>query len=294
MARLQLILPMMIIGTIGLFVDGLPIPSFTVALCRVALAAIAIGIYLLLSGQKIRFAGMKKELLLLLLSGGCLGMNMTLLLEAYRYIPYSIATLCDYFAPVVVMILTPIIFREKISVKQIVCFVMATFGLVLMIGVSGGGGRLNPFGVMIGLGGMLFYVPVMMINRAIKNVNGIQRTFLQFAAATIVLLAVLPFAGGISFSGMEVVHWGKLLVVGVVHTGISYCMYFPALSKLSGQEGAILSYADPLTAVLVSVFIMRQPLSATQIFGGILLIAFTLGNELNFKGKPMRTLPKRK
>lgn len=281
MARFQLIVSMVIVGTIGLFVEELPVPSFTVALCRVALAAIAIGVYLLLTRQRIRLAGMGKELLLLLISGSCLGLNLAFLLEAYRHIPYAIATLCDYFAPVVVMLLTPLVFREKLTAKQILCFAMATVGLMLMIGVSGNGEKLSLYGVTIGLCGMLFYVPVMMINRAIKHISGIQRTFLQFSAATVVLAVIAAGTGGISFAGMAPIHWAKLLTVGVVHTGVSFCMFFSALPKLPGQEGAILSYADPLTAVLVSVFLMHEHLSVIQIVGAMLLLGFTLLNELS-------------
>lgn len=286
MVRLRLILSMVIVGTIGLFAKNIPLQSQTMALGRAVLAAVAIGLYLLLSGKKITFSASKKDIVLLILSGGALGLNYTFLFEAYKHIPYSVATLCDYFAPVVVMILTPMFFREKLTKKQVLCFVAATLGLAMLIGVfHGSGERLNPYGILVGLTGMLFYVPVMMINKAVKGVDAFHRTLLQFVTAAAVLALLTPFTGGFDFSQMDTAGWLNLVIIGVVHTGICYCMYFSALPQLSGQEGAILSYADPMTAVLVSVLFMHERLSWVQILGGGLLLLSTMVNELPGKKK---------
>lgn len=272
---------MVIVGTIGLFAKNIPQQSQTIAWGRAVLAAGAIGIYLLLSGKKMTATPSKKDVALLILSGVSLGLNYTFLFEAYQYIPYSVATLCDYFAPVVVMVLSPVFFHDKITKRQLLCFVLATFGLAMLIGLFGGDtGRLNPYGVFIGLTGMLFYVPVMMINKAVQTVDALHRSFLQFIAAAVVLTLVVPFSGGFDFSKMDIAGWTNLLIIGVVHTGISFCMYFSALPQLPGQEGAILSYADPMTAVLISVLFMQERLGLTQMLGGGLLLVSTMANEM--------------
>lgn len=280
MARIKLILAAVILGTIGWFAGHVPLPSNVIVTFRAALATLTIGLYCLITRRKFRLQTTKKELLLLLASGVCIALNFVFLFEAYNHIPYSIASLCDYFAPVVVIILSPLVFREKITGKQLICFVMATVGLLLLIGVFGGGENISPLGVAIGLTGMLFYVPVLMINKAVKNVGDYERTLLQFAVATVVLLLFLPFKEAPDFSQMTPVSWVFLCLIGVVHTGVAYCLMFGALPKLSGQEGALLTYLDPFTAVMVSVFVMEEPMGWMQIVGGVLLVGFLLINEL--------------
>ena len=163
---------------------------------------------------------------------------------------------------------------------------MATIGLLLMVNIFGGSsddGDFSTHGVVLGISAMLCYVPVLIINKMIKNVSGIQRTFLQFAGAAVILLTFSIAKGNFDFSQMDRAGWICLVVIGIVHTGIAYCLYFSALPHLPGQEGAILSYIDPLTAVFVSLVIMKQPMTWLQLVGGFILLVFTFGNEITFK-----------
>ena len=114
-ARLKIILGMAIIGTIGLFADYILVAPHLYALIRAVLASAEIGLFLLLTGQKIDFKNVKKEIFLFFLSGTFLGLNWALLKEAYDHIPYAVATLCDYFAPIIVIVLCPIIRFPKSS-----------------------------------------------------------------------------------------------------------------------------------------------------------------------------------
>lgn len=279
MVRLKLITAMAILGTIGVFKSNIPLSSHSIALLRAVFAALTLGVVLLLSRQKLRLWNVGRDLILLLISGACLGLNWTFLFEAYDHIPYSVATLCDYFAPVVVILLTPVVFREKLRLHQMLCFVMATIGLVLLIGV-GSGEPVKLYGVAIGFTGMLFYVPVMLINKALGHIHGLWRTFLQFVSAALVLGILSPLTGSSDFSQMTAPGWVNALIIGVVHTALAYYVCFSSLPKLSGQEGAILTYADPLVAVLVSMFVMHETITFTQILGGVLLLSFTAFNEL--------------
>ena len=69
-------------------------------------------------------------------------------------------------------------------------------------------------------------------------------------------------------------------MVGLVHTGVTYCLYFSSLKELPGQKAAILSYLDPLVAVLVSVLVLGEQMTALQAVGGLLILGFTLWNEV--------------
>ena len=132
-AKLLLSLSMIIFGTIGVFSRNIAVTSGELALYRAVLASVLIGGYFLISRQKIDFKAIKKELLLLLFSGMAMGVNWILLFEAYKHTTISAATLSYYFAPVIVTVVCPILFREKLGKKQLLCFIMSTLGLVLII-----------------------------------------------------------------------------------------------------------------------------------------------------------------
>lgn len=270
---------MFIFGTLAPFVRNIDVSSGELALYRAIMAAALVGAFLLVTRQRLCLGNIKKEIVLLLLSGAAMGVNWILLFESYKYTTVSVATLSYYFAPVIVMIVCPFVFKEKLSGMQIVCFVMSTVGLVLITGTAGGG-KSDLWGIAFGLGAAAFYATVMMLNKFIKGVTGLHRTFIQFLAAVIVLLPYVALTSGFGLSSLGDAGWGALLTVGVVHTGITYCMYFSALKELPGQKVAILSYIDPLVAVIVSVAFLNEVMTLPQIIGGILILGFTLFSEL--------------
>ncbi len=283
--RLMLIASMAIFGTLGLFVRNIPVSSGELALYRAAMAVALIGVFLLVTRQKIPFAKIKKEVVLLFLSGAAIGINWILLFEAYKYTTVSVATLSYYFAPVIVTVVCPILFKEKLTGKQLLCFLMSTLGLVMITGIGDVGKGSDLMGILLGLGAAVFYASVVLLNKFIKNVDGIHRTFLQFLSATVVLLPYVLASGGITLGKLTGIGWGNLLLVGLLHTGVTYCMYFSALKELPGQKAAILSYIDPLVAVLISVTVLGETMSLWQVIGGVLILGFALWNEMPPKNK---------
>ena len=283
--RLMLIASMTIFGTLGLFVRNIPVSSGELALYRAILAALLIAVFLIVTKQKIPFANIKKEVPLLLASGVAMGINWILLFEAYKYTTVSAATLSYYFAPVIVTIVCPIIFHEKLTRKQIICFIMSTLGLVMITGIGDIGGGSDFVGILFGLGAAVFYATVILLNKFIKNVEGIHRTFLQFISAIIILIPYVLSTSGITLGNLNSIGWVNLLIVGLIHTGVTYCMYFSSLKELPGQKAAILSYIDPLVAVLISVTILGETITLWQMIGGFLILGFTLWNEISPKEK---------
>lgn len=283
--HLMLSVSMAIFGTIPLFVRNISVSSGELALYRATLATILIGLFLLITKQKIDFVKFKKEIPLLVFSGIAVGINWILLFEAYKYTTVSVATLSYYFAPVIVTVLSPLIFREKLTAKQIICFVMSTLGLVLITGIGGSGSGNDYIGILFGLGAAVLYATAVMLNKFIKNVDGIQRTFLQFVSAIVVLFPYVLLTNGITLNNLDGKGWVNLLIVGFVHTGITYCMYFSSLKELPGQKSAILSYIDPLVAVLISVTVLGEEMGIMQVVGGILILGFTLLDSINIKVK---------
>ena len=279
--RAMIMASMAIFGTLAPFVRNIGVSSGELALYRAVMAAVMVGLFLPASGQKLEIRSAGKELWLLLLSGGAMAFNWILLFEAYKYTTVSVATLSYYFAPVIVTALCPLLFREKLSGKQILCFVFSTAGLVLVINV----GSLTPgsrdlVGVLFGLGAACLYASVILLNKFIRGVAGLQRTFLQFLAAILVMVPYVLSTGGITLGGLDTTGWICLLIVGLIHTGVAYCLYFSSLNKLPGQTAAILSYIDPLVAVLISVLALGESMTALQALGGAMILGFTLWNEL--------------
>ena len=288
--KLQITLSMAIYGTLSLFIRNIPLTSSEVALFR---AVIALACLLTLKAvQKKplpgaprltdapRRKGTGRDAALLFLSGAAMGFNWIFLFEAYRYTSVSVATLSYYFAPVIVMVACPILFRERIAPRQLLAFIGSSAGLVLVINPGGleGGAALK--GVLFGLAAAALYATVILLNKGIRSVSGIDRTMLQFAAAAAVLLPYILLTNGIHLGAMTAVGWLCLLAVGAVHSALAYVLYFSSLRSLPGQEAAILSYIDPLVAVVISLAVLGEPVAPVQLIGGAMILAFTLMNEL--------------
>ena len=280
-SRAMLIASMTIFGTLGPFVRSISVSSGELALYRAILAGLLIAVYLLVTRQGIPFTKIRRSLPLLLISGVAMGFNWILLFEAYKYTTVSVATLSYYFAPVIVTAVCPFLFREKLTRRQLLCFVMSTLGIVLITGIGDlSQGSRHLLGVAFGLGAAVLYASVVLVNKFIRDVEGIHRTFLQFIAAIAILIPYVATTSGVTLSSLNATGWVCLLIVGLIHTGVTYCMYFTALRDLPGQKAAILSYIDPLVAVLISVLLLGEALTPAQAIGGALILGFTLYNEI--------------
>ena len=279
-ARIQMLLAATVFGTIPLFVRNLPLTSGEIALYRAVIAVLLIGGCLLISRQRIPFVQIKKELPLLLLSGVAIGFNWILLFQAYKFTTVSVATLSYYFAPIIVTVVCPILFREKLSFRQILCFAMSTVGVILIVAAGESGGAENHLvGICLGLGAAVLYAGVVLTNKFIRNVSGIQRTFFQFFAAVVVLIPYVACTDGFHLERLAADGWIYLLILGIVHTGLTYFLYFTSLKELPGQEAAVLSYIDPVVAIIVSVVILGEGITTVQILGGAMVLGFALWNE---------------
>ena len=285
-SKIYYIISLVIFGTIGVFVKFIPLSSGEIALYRAVLASLMLLIFLIATKQKIIFKNIKSQLPLLFISGAFIGFNWIFLFEAYNYTTVSVATISYYFAPVLVTLVSPIIFKEKMTAKNIICFIFSTIGLVLITGIGDlSSGKSHLIGVAFGLGAALLYASIIIINKLIKNVQGVTRTFIQFVSAIVVLLPYVALTSGFNISTLNANGLIVLLIVGLVHTGVTYCMFFSSLKDLKGQQVAILSYIDPLVAVLLSVVALGEKLTLTQALGGLLVLGFALINEIKFKSK---------
>jgi len=276
-----MILSMMIFGTISFFVRYLTLPSAEIALYRSVIAVFPIGIFLLLTGRKKRNdatgnAVKKKEILLLVCSGAALGINWILLFEAYRYTTVSTATLCYYIAPVIVTAISALLFHEKSTKLQWACFLMSAIGFLFLTGFSDlqKDGR----GIVFGVSAAIFYALVVLLNKGMSDMTGLRKTFWQLISASVILLPYVAFSEGFHLPLTDFYGWAALLTLGLLHTGVAYCLYFTAIADLKGHQIAILSYIDPLVAVLISVLVLSEGMTFLQVIGGGLILGFSLLN----------------
>ncbi len=286
-AMSELIGSMIIFGTIGIFRRYLPLPSGLIALSRGLIGVIFLILVLLIKKRPISLISVKNNLPLLLISGALIGFNWILLFEAYEYTSVATATLCYYMAPVFVIAASPIFLGEKMTVKKTVSTAVALVGMVLVSDVLnvGIGGVGEAVGILLGLGAAALYAAVIILNKKLKDISSYDRTAVQLTAAFTVLIPYVLIAerdAEISFSLKTVLF---LLIVGVIHTGIAYAMYFSSMEKLPAQTAAIFSYIDPILAVVLSTLLLHEKMSATGIIGAVLILGATLICELPSRNK---------
>lgn len=285
MAKLKMILAMVIFGTIGLFVRQIPLSSTMIAMVRGAVGAVFLLIMSGISRQPVSGESVKKNMLVLILSGAAIGINWILLFEAYRYTTVATATLCYYLAPVIVTLLSPIVLKEKLTGRKVFCAAVALLGMVMVSGVlkSGPAGTGNFTGILFGIGAAAFYAAVILLNKFLKDIDSKDSTVVQLATAALVLLPYLLGTESVSLAGMPGQALVLLLVVGILHTGIAYRLYFSAVADLSGQTIAIFSYMDPVVAIFLSALVLGEHMDGWSAVGAVLVLGSTFYSE--WKGK---------
>lgn len=282
-ARLGFVFAVMAFGLIGIFVRAIPLPPRDIAFFRGLIAFLVLSCFMPFGGRMAGLKANRHQVWKMLLSGAVMGFNWVLVFEAYRHTTVALATLCYYLMPTLVILASALWFKEKLNGRQVFFFVLATAGMALIIGVSGGGDS-DLLGILYGLGAAVLYALVILINRATPDVEGISRTWVQFFAAVLTLLPYILLDGGLKTENMDVKGTLMLLMVGAFNTGLLYALYFTVLPRITAQQAAILSYLDPLVAVSLSVFVLGERLSVLQWVGGALLLLSTFMNE--WLGRP--------
>ena len=280
-AKLKLLAAMGIFGTVGIFVKYIPLPSAAIAFYRGVMGVVFLLLLMALTGKRFDSAAVKKNLPVLLLSGAAIGLNWILLFESYRYTTVATATVCYYLAPVFVLLASPLV-GERLTPRKLLCVATALVGLIFVSGmIQGGLPSLSELtGIGLGIGAAAFYATVMLLNKKLSPIPAYDKTILQLAAAAVVILPYLVFTGSLSPAGLTGVQGLLLAVVGIVHTGLAYALYFGSMKDLSAHSIAIFSYLDPVIAVVLSAVVLREPMGLWGIIGAVLILGSALYSEL--------------
>ena len=273
---------MLIFGTIGVFRRYIPVSSAFLAFSRGILGGLCILLFLRLKRGTPEEKLPRRALPGLIVSGALIGFNWMLLFEAFNYTTVAVATLCYYMAPTVVMLLSPLLFREKLTPLKTACSVAAFAGMALVSGVFENGGMQGSQlrGVLLGLGAALLYSAVIILNKKHAGLEPYRKTTVQLFSAGTVMIPYLLLTGGFRMEEMTFGTAALLLMAGVVHTGLAYVLYFGSMDSLRVQTIAILSYIDPVSALLFSALLLREPLSLLNGIGALLVIGSAVVSEL--------------
>lgn len=273
---------MLIFGTIGIFRRFIPLPSAFIALVRGLLGGLFLFAFVKLKRKSTGGPLSPRRFFGLVVTGAVMGFNWILLFEAYNHTTVAAATLCYYMQPTIVLLLSPFLFGEKLTLKKAVCAAAAVIGMVLVSGVIGSGetqsGDLK--GIALGLGAALFYSFVVIMNKKLGGINAYRKTIIQLVSAGTVMIPYLLLTGGfgsITFDARTIL---LLLVVGIVHTGFAYALYFGCMDGLKAQTIALLSYIDPASALLFSAVLLREPLSLAGFIGAVMIIGSAIVSEI--------------
>ena len=276
-----MIAAMTIFGTIGIFRYFIPFSSGFVALARAALGAAVLLLVMLWQKKRPDFVAIKKNWLSLTFSGVLLGFNWVLLFEAYKYTTVAIATLSYYMAPIILLLVAPIFLGERLTAKKGACIAAAFVGMVLVSGVLDGGefSAQSLIGVLLGLAAAVFYATIVIVNKKTGEVAAFDKTVMQFGVSVVVLLVYVLLSGGMPTVAPTLPQLLLLLTVGIVHTGIAYLLYFGTVPKLPAQTVALLGYIDPALAVLLSAWLLQQPLTLLGGVGAVLILGAAIVGE---------------
>lgn len=285
-SKCMLLGAMSIFGTVGIFKTCIPMGAGMVAFARGILGVLFLLLVMLVLKQKFDKAAIGKNLKLLCLSGAAIGFNWVLLFESFDYTSVATATVCYYMAPLFLILASPLV-GERLSGKKLLCVGVALVGLVFVSGMMDGGipGLSELKGVGLALGAALLYASVMVLNKRLSPIPAYDKTVVQLSAAALVLMPYIFLTGGADTSAMTATGWVLLLVVGFVHTGLAYAMYFGSMKDLEAHTIAIFSYLDPVIAVLLSALWLREPLSVWGITGTVLILGSALCSELPERNK---------
>lgn len=282
-STLKVLLSVLMWGSIGVFVKNISLGAVQIAFLRGIIGTIFLGLIILIkkyfekknneddSDSKDKLV-LDRNVLILILSGVAIGLNWVFLFNSYNYTTVSNATIIYYLAPIIVIILSPIFLKEKLTLKRVMAVVFSMCGLILIVNTQLDSSLSQNLikGVINAFLAATLYASVIILNKFIKNIDDYKRTFIQLLTASLVLLPLIIYKNPIIFKDLKSIL--LMLILGIFHTGIAYCLYFSAIKDLKAQSIAILGYIDPASSVLFSIILLREPFSIWQLIGGIIIL----------------------
>lgn len=280
-AKLEYILAVIIYGTIGGVLKYINLPSEIVVVCRGLIGSLFVFLFLKVRRVKMDKAAIGKNIKWLILSGASLGLNWVFLFASYNVTTVAIGSLCNYLAPVIVVFLSPLLYKDKLTFKKVACILTAFVGIVFISGViEGGFENVNLLGIGLGLLSALCFVGIIIFNKKIVDIPVFDKVVIQLFISA---LAVMPYAilhnigTTIELDTRSIL---LTLLLCIVHTGVAYCLYFGSMPLLPVQSISILGYIEPVMCIVISFLFLNEPLTLFGVIGAILILGSAVVSEL--------------
>ncbi len=287
-AKLKIITAMIIYGTIGIFVRYIGMPSGLIAMMRGIIGTLFLLIFTKFRGIKLSFINIRRNLPLLLISGGLMGANWIMLFESYNYTSVAISTLCYYMAPVFIILASPIVVKEKLTLRKMICTLLALVGMVFISGVhKGADNRVSFVGIALGIGAAVLYATIILLNKKLKDITPYESTVTQLASSAVVLAPYVILTTDFSAIDTGALSISLLIAVGIIHTGIAYVLYFGSIAQLKAQTAAMMSYIDPILAIILSALLLHESMDTFSIIGAALILGSTFVSEIHIKKRQL-------
>jgi len=277
-SKLKFMTAMLIFGSIGIFVRKIDLSSAAIVHWRTLIGSVFLLLMLSLRKESFDLDGVRKNRVGLILAGVVLGGNWICLFEAYRYASVGVATMLYYCAPIAVYLLSPLLFRERLTMRKSLGMAAALAGMLVIQFAGSGMGGLS-VGIMYGLLSALLYASLMIINKRIQGVGGLESTFIQLLVSFVVMTVYLLATTGKLLAlpvGRDII---LICIVGIIHTGIAFSLYISSMQRLSGSSISLLSYIDPASALLFAFAFLHERLTWAQLLGAVLIFGGTLFSQ---------------
>ena len=276
-AFLKYISALLLFGLNGIVASHIPLNSYEIVFLRTIIGSILLIILFLIGKGKFHIKKHKKDTVFIALSGIAMGTSWMFLYEAYQKIGVSLSSLLYYCGPVIVMILSPIIFNEKLTVPKVLGFVTVLVGIFLVNGNAVG--KSNPWGLFCGAMSAVMYFFMVTLNKQSKNISGMENSVIQLAVSFLTVAVFTGIKQGFIINVPEDA-WAWILILGVLNTGVGCYLYFSPLAKLPVQTVAVCGYLEPLSAVVFAALLLGEKMTVIQIIGAICIIGGAMIGEL--------------
>lgn len=269
---------LLLFGLNGIVASRIALNSYEIVFFRTFIASIFLLCVFLISKERFHFKENKKDALFVALSGVSMGASWMFLYEAYQQIGVSLATLIYYCGPVIVMVLSPIIFKERLTLPKILGFVIVLVGFFLInenAAIFGG----NAWGLFCGVMSAVTYFFMVTFNKKAKKIGGMENTVIQLVVScfTVAIFLIIKQGLIINVQPSSIVY---ILILGVINTGVGCYMYFSTISKLSVQTVAVCGYLELLSAVIFATVLLSERMTVIQIIGAVCIVGGAMLGEL--------------
>lgn len=290
-AKFQIVIAVVIFGTIGIVSRFIPLCSSGIVFYRAMLASLFLILVSIITKRKFSVAKIKQNSLLLFFAGGFMGLNWVLQFESFNVASVSVGTACYNIMPVFVILLTPIMFKQKLTFKSVICVLIAMLGIVFVSNVFVTGVKSHELlGCIYGVLGGFFYALGVMTTKKMSDIDSYDKIIFEFLVSMLIMIPYVIVSKNGSFlfnAGLAmrdvIIGIIAILALGIVHTGIAYIMYYDSVNFLATDEIAIFSYIEPVTALILSFVLLHEKMNIYQLFGTILILASTFVANFNFK-----------